>query len=122
MSAIADSPTSDHGSRVDSGRKLCKLRARFVRAIQMEMASSREENRLRRRGARLRRDGIDRVLVAARVEMGLWTDRFLCTHYGVRIQDGYQHDNWEAMHMVYLLRSLRIPCRRLTPADIRACS
>ena len=57
----------------------------------MDMAASRQKNRIRRRLG-LRGDGIDRVLVAARVEMGLWTHRFLCAHDEGRIQDGYQRD------------------------------
>jgi hypothetical protein len=46
----------------------------------MQVTSSRQENRLRGRLARLRRDGVGGFLVAAGVEVGLGTHRFLRTY------------------------------------------
>ena len=93
---------------VDSSREPCELRARFVRAIQMEMASSRKVDRFRR-WLTLRRDGVDGVIVAACIEMGLGTGRVLRTRNNRGGQDNGQRENGEGIHGASFLHLLRIP-------------
>ena len=82
------SPTSDQGvggSMPVVSRANC---ARASSAAQMDVASSRKDNRIRGRGSRLRGDGIGRVFEAARVEMDLRADRILRTHENPGAENG----------------------------------